>query len=108
MDRRVRQALGAERGDVLLADPARLERQPLGEFAERADARLEVGAAEVVLRVLTVFSAILLPLTLIASVFGMNVAFPGHATAHAFWVIIALMVVAIVGLVGFFRWKRWI
>ena len=34
-----------------------------------------------VLRVLTVFSAILLPLTLVASVFGMNVAFPGSETA---------------------------
>ena len=31
-----------------------------------------------VLRVLTIFSVLLLPLTLIASVFGMNVAFPGH------------------------------
>ena len=39
-----------------------------------------------VLRVLTVFSAILLPLTLVASVFGMNVEFPGNGTATAFWV----------------------
>ena len=34
-----------------------------------------------VLRVLTTFSAILLPLTLIASVFGMNVDFPGFGSA---------------------------
>ena len=34
-----------------------------------------------VLRVLTVFSAILLPMTLIASIFGMNVDFPGSGTA---------------------------
>jgi magnesium transporter len=61
-----------------------------------------------VLRVLTVFSAVLLPLTLLASVFGMNVAFPGHGTAAAFWVIVAAMVVALSGLLGFFRWKRWI
>src|ERR671912_1897153 len=44
-----------------------------------------------VLRVLTVFSVILLPLTLIASVFGMNVVYPGEGTHAAFWVIIALM-----------------
>src|ERR687896_2121824 len=43
-----------------------------------------------VLRVLTVFSATLLPLTLIASVFGMNVAFPGHDTSGEFWVIVAV------------------
>jgi magnesium transporter len=61
-----------------------------------------------VLRVLTVFSAVLLPLTLIASIFGMNVDFPGFGTAAAFWAIVAVMVVALGGLLGFFRWKRWI
>ena len=45
-----------------------------------------------VLRILTVFSATLLPLTLLASVFGMNVAFPGNGTAGAFWVVVAIMV----------------
>ena len=61
-----------------------------------------------VLRVLTVFSVILLPLTLIASVFGMNVLYPGEGTHAAFWVIIALMVLTIFAMLGFFRWKRWL
>jgi magnesium transporter len=61
-----------------------------------------------VLRLLTVFSVILLPLTLIASVFGMNVAFPGEGTHGAFWVILAGMVGALCGLLGFFRYKRWL
>ena len=61
-----------------------------------------------VLRVLTVFSAILLPLTLLASVFGMNVDFPGNGTEGAFWVMAAVMIGVAVGLLGFFRWKRWI
>ena len=61
-----------------------------------------------VLRVLTVFSVILLPLTLIASVFGMNVVYPGEGTLGAFWVIIAVMVLTIFAMLGFFRWKRWI
>jgi magnesium transporter len=61
-----------------------------------------------VLRVLTVFSAILLPLTLLASVFGMNVDFPGFGTAAAFWIIVAVMVAVGAGLLGFFRWKRWL
>src|ERR671915_1444653 len=42
-----------------------------------------------VLRLLTVFSVILLPLTLIASIFGMNVLYPGEGTEEAFWVIVA-------------------
>jgi magnesium transporter len=61
-----------------------------------------------VLRVLTVFSAILLPLTLVASVFGMNVAFPGEGTETAFWVIVAAIIAAGAGLLAFFRWKRWL
>jgi magnesium transporter len=61
-----------------------------------------------VLRVLTVFSVILLPLTLIASVFGMNIAFPGYGTHAAFWVIVAIMVLTIFAMLGFFRWKRWL
>jgi magnesium transporter len=61
-----------------------------------------------VLRVLTVFSAILLPMTLVASVFGMNVAFPGNDTAAAFWIIVAALVCLGAGLLGFFRFKRWL
>jgi magnesium transporter len=61
-----------------------------------------------VLRVLTVFSVILLPLTLISGIFGMNVDFPGFDTATAFWVIVGFMVATIVGMVAFFRYKRWL
>ena len=61
-----------------------------------------------VLRVLTVFTVLLLPLTLIASLFGMNVVFPGEGTNEAFWAILGLMVAAIGGLAAFFRWKRWL
>jgi magnesium transporter len=61
-----------------------------------------------VLRILTVFSVILLPLTLIASIFGMNVHFPGFGGAHAFWLIVAAMVTTIVGMVWFFHSKRWL
>src|SRR5947207_10231810 len=61
-----------------------------------------------VLRVLTVFSVILLPLTLITGIFGMNVHFPGYATMWAFWTIFAGMAVALVGMLVFFRLKRWL
>jgi magnesium transporter len=59
-----------------------------------------------VLRVLTIFSVLLLPLTLIASIFGMNVNFPGFGTAEAFWIIVAAMVGVLVGVLAFFRLKR--
>jgi magnesium transporter len=61
-----------------------------------------------ILRILTVFSVILLPLTLITGFFGMNVRFPGFGTAEAFWVIFGLMAAALVGMLAFFRIKRWL
>src|ERR671936_1621941 len=61
-----------------------------------------------VLRILTVFSVVLLPLTLITGVFGMNVHFPGFDTAAAFWAIVGFMVATGLGLVAFFRFKRWL
>ena len=44
-----------------------------------------------VLRLLTVFSVTLLPLTLVTGIFGMNVLFPGEGTHEAFWVIVVAL-----------------
>ncbi len=61
-----------------------------------------------ILRVLTVFSVVLLPLTLITGFFGMNVHFPGYGTAWAFWSVFGVMAAALIGMVAFFRFKRWL
>jgi magnesium transporter len=66
-----------------------------------------------VLRILTVFSIVFLPATLIASLWGMNVGLPGGgnpATSSTldFWLVIAASVSLIAGLLGFFRYKRWL
>jgi magnesium transporter len=61
-----------------------------------------------ILRVLTVVSVILLPLTLITGIFGMNVHFPGFETVAAWWAVFAAMVTLAVGLAAFFRYKRWL
>ena len=61
-----------------------------------------------VLRVLTAFSVILLPLTLLASIFGMNVHFPGYDTPGGFWLVIGTMVVILVAMVAFFRRRGWL
>jgi magnesium transporter len=60
------------------------------------------------LQLLTVVSVILLPLTLIASVFGMNVHVPGEGGSAAFWILVAFMVVLGGALLGVFRWRRWL
>jgi magnesium transporter len=61
-----------------------------------------------VLRILTVFSVVLLPLTLISGIFGMNLHFPGFESAVGFWVVIGTMIGLGAALVGFFRLKRWL
>ena len=61
-----------------------------------------------VLRLLTVISVTMLPLTVITGLFGMNVIYPGEGTRAAFWVVVAAMVATIVGMLGFFRFKRWL
>jgi magnesium transporter len=60
------------------------------------------------IRVLTAFSATLLPLTLIASVLGMNVGVPGEGSIHAFWITIAVMVSVLTGMILWFRKRGWL
>jgi magnesium transporter len=61
-----------------------------------------------VLRLLTIFSVTMLPLTVLTGLFGMNVAFPGEGTREAFWLILVLLVATLVTMVAFFRYKRWL
>jgi magnesium transporter len=60
------------------------------------------------IRVLTAFSVIMLPLTLIASVLGMNVGVPGQGSIHAFWITIAVMLGVLVGMIWWFRDRGWL
>jgi magnesium transporter len=60
------------------------------------------------LRVLTSITVIVLPLTLLASLFGMNVAFPGEGSDTAFWVIGIAMTAVLVAMVLLFRRRGWL
>lgn len=59
------------------------------------------------LRTLTIISVILLPLTLITGVWGMNVPLPFAEHPHAFAVILSLMIVLTTSMLVFFRRKGW-
>lgn len=59
-------------------------------------------------RVLTAASVVLLPLTLIASIFGMNVQFPGEGETVTFFLILALMAGLLLALVVLFRRRGWL
>lgn len=63
------------------------------------------------IRILTVITTTMMPLTLVASVYGMNIALPkaGHESSFAsFAIIISVMAAAIVAMLIFFRSRRWI
>jgi magnesium transporter len=61
-----------------------------------------------ILRVLTSISVIVLPLTLVASIWGMNVGVPGEGDMTAFWIIAAAMVALLIGMVTYFRRRGWL
>jgi magnesium transporter len=65
-----------------------------------------------ILRILTVFSIVFLPATLIASIWGMNVGLPGGgepaSSSHSvFWIIIAAIAVMLGGMLAYFRRRGW-
>jgi magnesium transporter len=61
-----------------------------------------------IVRVLTSISVIVLPLTFVASIWGMNVKVPGEGLRYAFYVVVAVMVVILVAMVAFFRRRGWL
>jgi magnesium transporter len=61
-----------------------------------------------ILRVLTSISVIVLPLTLVASLWGMNVGVPGEGEMGAFWAVMGLMVTMLTGMLIWFRRRGWL
>ena len=61
-----------------------------------------------ILRFLTSISVIVLPLTLIASIWGMNVGVPGEGDQTDFYIIVGGMLVMLLGMVGYFRHRGWL
>ena len=62
-----------------------------------------------VMKLLTMFSAIILPMSLIAGIYGMNFKnMPELEWPNGYYFALSLM--AVIGLVGlvYFRWKRWL
>ncbi len=61
-----------------------------------------------VLKALTAISVVVLPLTLVASIWGMNVGVPGEGSRTAFWVIVACMLALLAAMLAFFRSRKWL
>lgn len=61
-----------------------------------------------VVKVLTIFSVTMLPLTFITGLYGMNVPLPYQNDPHVFWSIIIVMILLLGGMVGYFARKHWL
>jgi magnesium transporter len=62
-----------------------------------------------VVKILTIFSAIVLPLSLIAGIYGMNFEnMPELKTRNGYFLTIASMILVAIGLLAYFWRKGWI
>ncbi|HEY3161223.1 MAG TPA: magnesium/cobalt transporter CorA [Vicinamibacterales bacterium] len=63
-----------------------------------------------VMKVLTVVSTIVLPMTVLTGLWGMNVPLPHFAGTDVaqFWWVVGIMGAITVGMLAIFRWRRWI
>lgn len=62
-----------------------------------------------IMKTLTIFSVIVFPLTLLAAIFGMNtINMPFADHPYGFWIILTLMLFGALGLLWFFKRKKWL
>jgi magnesium transporter len=62
-----------------------------------------------IMKVLTIFSAIMLPLTFIAGIYGMNFEnMPELRSRYGYFTVLALMILIALGMLFFFRLRGWI
>lgn len=62
-----------------------------------------------IMRLLTLITAIFMPLTLITGLFGMNFDFiPGLHRSDGFWFALAAMAAVVAGMLAYFRRRRWL
>lgn len=61
-----------------------------------------------IIKLLTVFSVILMPLTLISGIWGMNFRYlPLALTPEGFFIVLIVMAIIATSMAALFRWKRW-
>lgn len=61
-----------------------------------------------VMKTLTIFSAIFMPLTFIVGVYGMNFKYmPELETRHGYFVVWGIMILVTAGMIAYFRRRRW-
>jgi magnesium transporter len=60
-----------------------------------------------VMKVLTIYGTLALPLVVITGFFGMNLHLPWNNSPHGIWYVTGLMLLSMVLVLVYFKWKRW-
>jgi magnesium transporter len=68
---------------------------------------LQTNRINEIIKVLTLISTILLPITFVASLYGMNVGLPFQARSEAFWIVMGSMILVVGGFLLYFKRKKW-
>jgi magnesium transporter len=79
----------------------------ISSLAETADTLASHRINEV-MRILTVISVIMLPLTLLSSIYGMNINLPFDDSPNAFIIISVIMIIIAVMMLVYFRRRNWL
>jgi len=69
---------------------------------------LQTNRTNEIMKALTIISVVILPLTLIASLYGMNIGLPGQNHPYFFWILMGFMVVVIGVLILLFKRRKWL
>ncbi|MFA8299873.1 MAG: magnesium transporter CorA family protein [Hyphomicrobiales bacterium] len=69
---------------------------------------MQTNKTNEIMKILTLISSILLPLTFITSLYGMNVRLPIAENLEAFWILFGAMVVIVVAMVLYFKRNEWL
>jgi len=76
---------------------------------KETNASLVANRTSQIIRILTIFSVVIFPLTLLSSVFGMNTTYlPFVGYKYDFWIIFGIMLLATLGMLAIFKKKKWL
>ena len=81
-------------------------REALVELRETNNSLLS-NKLNLTMKILTIFSAVLLPITLYSNVMAMSVSIPLSKNPDGFWIHSAVMLVLALGTILIFRAKKW-
>ncbi len=68
---------------------------------------LQANKTNEIMKILTLISSIILPLTFITGLYGMNVLLPIQENPHAFYFVMVVMLVLVVAMFAYFKRRKW-